>query len=66
MLINVNDYNVQGTHILRQYFKEIVDKAKTDEKLSKEVLIEFLESMLEDESCPISWEDGVIIRKNKQ
>lgn len=31
-------------------------------KVSKEKLIEILNNSLSDETCPLSWEDAVIVR----
>ncbi|MHA2427551.1 MAG: hypothetical protein ACXADB_05975 [Candidatus Hermodarchaeia archaeon] len=66
MDFHVNNYSIQGMPTLKAYFREIVEAIKKDERFNKEVFLEFLESVLEDDSCPLSWDDAIIIRKNAQ
>jgi len=64
MYFNVNDYCVHGTPMLKRYITDIIKKAREDDSFTKDDLLEFLDSMVKDSSCPLSWDDGIIVRKN--
>ncbi len=55
--------NSKDFNLLRKFVRKIVNHAKND-KVDKKEIIKILENCLNDKTCPLSWENVILIRNN--
>lgn len=67
MHFNAGGINVMFKDLtnLRGYIKLGISEVKAG-KITADEFVEMLQNCFEDESCPLSWDDGLIIRAAKK